>query len=211
MRYDNYKYIYPPRPSNSIPVEDLDFWDNNSLLCQLKFNGSNCSIYTNGSKVITMNRHNQRLTNFQLSDNEIKEIYPGKGEWMMINGEYLNKNKSDENEESFNHKLIIFDIIVLNNDHLIGKTFSERVSMLDDLYGKSSSDKEYLYGVSKNVYRVKSFENGFKELYDKYSSIDMIEGLVMKRKNAKLEMGLREENNNRSQIKCRKVTKNYKF
>jgi len=211
MRYDNYKYIYPPRPSNSIPVEDLDFWDNNSLLCQLKFNGSNCSIYTNGSKVITMNRHNQRLTNFQLSDNEIKEIYSGNGQWMMINGEYLNKNKSDENGESFNHKLIIFDIIVLNNDHLIGKTFSERVSMLDDLYGKSSSDKEYLYGVSKNVYRVKSFENGFKELYDKYSSIDMIEGLVMKRKNAKLEMGLREENNNRSQIKCRKVTKNYKF
>ena len=39
----------------------------------------------------------------------------------------------------------------------------------------------------------------------------MIEGLVMKRRNARLEVGSSEMNNVKSQIKCRKATKNYKY
>ena len=39
----------------------------------------------------------------------------------------------------------------------------------------------------------------------------MLEGLVLKRSNAKLELGTSELNNFRSQIKCRKVTRNYKY
>jgi hypothetical protein len=38
-----------------------------------------------------------------------------------------------------------------------------------------------------------------------------VEGLVLKRKNAKLEVGTSENNNSKSQIKARKPTKNYKF
>jgi hypothetical protein len=41
--------------------------------------------------------------------------------------------------------------------------------------------------------------------------IDMIEGLVLKRKSAKLEIGNTENNNTKSQVKFRKPTKNYKF
>ena len=48
-------------------------------------------------------------------------------------------------------------------------------------------------------------------LYDRLTPIDMIEGLVMKRKSARLEMGNTELNNVKSQIKCRKETKNYKY
>ena len=39
----------------------------------------------------------------------------------------------------------------------------------------------------------------------------MIEGLVMKRKNAKLELGTTENNNAKSMVKARKATKSYKF
>ena len=39
----------------------------------------------------------------------------------------------------------------------------------------------------------------------------MIEGLVLKRSNAKLELGTSELNNTKSQIKIRKSTKNYKY
>jgi hypothetical protein len=39
----------------------------------------------------------------------------------------------------------------------------------------------------------------------------MIEGLVMKRMNAKLELGTSENNNTKSQLKSRKPTKNYKY
>lgn len=210
MKYLSYKYLYPPRPKNAIPDTELDFWDNDSLIAQPKLNGSNCVIFTNGVKTIVMNRHNQRLTNFNLSDNEIKDIYRGDG-WMILNGEYMNKSKSDENGQVFNHKFVIFDILAFNGEYLVGKTFEERINLLDEIYGQVDSEKEYLYKITQNVYRVKSYKTGFKQFYDKYTPIDMIEGVVMKRRTARLELGTSENNNTKSQLKCRKPTKNYKY
>lgn len=209
-KYLNYRYIFPPRPKNAIPDTELSFWDNGSLLAQPKLNGSNCVIFTNGEKTIVMNRHNQRLTNFNISDNEIKDIYRGEG-WMILNGEYMNKSKSDENSQVFNHKFVIFDILGFNGEYLVGKTFEERVILLDEIYGQVDSDKEYLFKVTENVYRVKSYTVDFKNIFDKLTPIDMLEGLVMKRKNARLELGTSENNNTRSQLKCRKATRNYKY
>ena len=210
MKYNNYKYIFPPRPKNAIQSSDLDFWDNNTLLAQPKLNGSNSVIFTNGEKVIVMNRHNGRLTNVQVPMEEILSIYKGKG-WMVLNAEYMNKSKSDEKRQVFNHKFVIFDILVLNGDSLVGKTFEERVVLLDKLYGTNNSDKPYLYGISENIYRVKSYTSNFLDLYNDLVEIDMIEGLVMKRRSARLEAGTSELNNVRSQIKCRKATKNYRY
>ena len=138
-------------------------------------------------------------------------MYRANGSWIVLNGEYMNKNKSDETNKPFNHKFVIFDILAYDGDYLVGKTFEERVQLLDTLYGKVDSEKEYLYKNSENVYRVKSYLNGFKDLFDKLTPIDMIEGLVLKRSNAKLELGTSELNNTKSQIKIRKSTKNYKY
>lgn len=210
-KYTNFKYIYPPRPKNAVSPDDLDFWDNGSLIAQPKLNGSNCVIFTNGEDFYVMNRHKQRLTNFKITKEELSEIYRGDGEWMILNGEYLNKSKNDESGKVFNHKLVIFDILAYNGEYLVGSTFSERVELLDEIYGQIESEKSYLYSISSNVYRVKSYKESFKSLYDSLTPIDMIEGLVMKRGNAKLEAGLTESNNIKSQLKCRKPTLNYKY
>lgn len=210
-KYITYRYIYPPRPKNAISPDDLNFWDNGTLICQPKLNGSNCLIFTNGVKVIVMNRHNQRLTNFQLSDDEVKSLYRGNGGWLILNGEYMNKSKMDETGQPFNHKFVIFDILCYDGDYLVGKTFEERINLLDTLYDKVDSEKDYLYNISTNVYRVKSYRNGFKDFFDKYTPIDMIEGVVLKRANARLEVGASEQNNVKSQLKSRKATKNYKY
>ena len=211
MKYASFRYIYPPRPKNPIPNTELSFWDNGSLIAQPKLNGSNCLIFTNGEKHIAMNRHNGRMTNFQIKDEEIAALYKGTGGWTVLNGEYMNKSKQDETRTAFNHKFVIFDILVDDGDYLVGKTFEERIALLDSMFGQEDSEKDYLYGISENVYRVKSYMNGFNMLYDRLTPIDMIEGLVMKRKSARLEMGNTELNNVKSQIKCRKETKNYKY
>ena len=91
------------------------------------------------------------------------------------------------------------------------KTFEERIQLLDNLYDQVDSEKEYLYKITENIYRVKSYVGDFKSIFDKLTPIDMIEGLVMKRKNAKLELGTSENNNTKSQLKARKPTKNYKY
>lgn len=215
MLYNKYSYIFPPRPKNSIPPKDLDSWDNGTMLGQLKLNGSNSTFYLNSSNIYVSNRHNQILTNFKLEKSEIIDtLYQSVGlkdKFLVINGEYLNKSKMDENNVVFNHKLVIFDILVYNSDHLIGKTFEQRINLMDEVYGQNECEKPYLYQLSENIYRVKTFDCGFKNMFDTYTPIDMIEGVVLKRKNARLEMGLTENNNFKSQVKSRKETKNYKF
>ena len=104
-----------------------------------------------------------------------------------------------------------FDILVHNGTYLLGTSFQDRVNLLDSLFGKNDCEKSYLYSVTENVYRVKSFTSNFKIIFEELSSIDMIEGLVCKRKSGKLEIGNTENNNTKSQIKFRKPTKNYKF
>lgn len=210
-KYTNFKYIYPPRPKNAIPPSDLSFWDNNSLISQPKLNGSNCIIFTNGEDYLPMNRHKGRLSNFRIKKEELASIYRGDGDWMILNGEYMNKSKKDENKKVFNHKFVIFDIIAYKGEHLVGSTFSERVELLDEIYGKKECNKDYLFNVSENVYRTKSYFNNFEKTFNNFIKIDMLEGLVLKRKSAKLEAGITELNNTKTQMKCRKPTKNYKF
>ena len=211
-KYTNYRYIFPPRPRNAIQDSELEFWDNGSLVAQPKLNGSNCVVFTNGEKVMMMNRHSQYLTNVSIAKEEILSLFRGEvGKWMVINGEYLNKSKQDENRLTYNHKFVIFDILTFDGEYLVGDTFEQRIQLLDKLYGQVDSEKDYLYRISQNTYRVKSYYVGFKSLFDKYTPIDLVEGLVLKRKNSKLEISSGTENNWRGQLKSRKPTKNYKY
>ena len=210
IKFDSFHYIYPPRPKNPVPQSELDFWDNGMMIAQPKLNGSNAVIFMNGKDVHFYNRHNQRMTNVQLGKEELLKLYSGEG-WMVINGEYMNKSKSDENGQVFNHKLVIFDILVHNGTYLLGTTFQDRVNLMGNLFGKNDSEKSYLYSVTENIYRVKSYTSNFKEMFEELIKIDMVEGLVMKRKSGKLEIGNTENNNTKSQIKFRKPTKSYRF
>ena len=211
MKYPKYRYIFPPRPKNVVPQSELFSWDNGSMISQPKLNGSNATIYTNGVDVFTMNRHGDRLTRVEIKSEEILSLYKGTGGWSAFNGEYMNKSKYDENKKVFNHKFVIFDILINDGDYLIGKTVEQRIRLLDEMFGQNDSEKEYLYSVSDNIYRVKSYENEFNMLFDNFIKVDMLDGLVLKRKNARLETSGSELNNTKMAIKCRKPTLNYKF
>ena len=211
MNYQYYKYIFPPRPENATKISDCEFYQMNGYFAQPKLNGSNALIFTNGEDYYIMNRHGERLNNFKIKKEELREIYKGDGEWMIINGEYMNKSKLDENGNTFNDKFVIFDILAFEGEHLVRSTFSDRLKLMSDLYDNKNSEKEYLFKISDNIYRVKSYSNQFNDIFNKFIGIDMLEGLVMKRKNAKLEIGNSALNNTKSQLKCRKPTKNYKY
>jgi len=207
IRYESFQYIFPPRPKNPIQSKDLKIWDNDMMVVQPKLNGSNCTIYMDGQNIYVYNRHGQRISNFDIDSKELSNLYRGKG-WMVLNGEYMNKSKSDETGNVFNHKFCIFDILVYDGNYLVGKTFQDRINLLDEFYG---NPENYINPISKNVFRIKSYYSDFEYLYNNFVNIDMVEGLVLKRKSAKLEVGSTENNNIKSQIKIRKPTKNYKY
>lgn len=206
--YTKYKYIYPPRPELKISRDNLEMYDNNMFIAQPKLNGSCCEIYTGDDKIIQKGRHNNTLTLFTLSDNEIKMVFGN--DFNLIVGEYMNKSKKDNNDKLFNHKFVIFDQLVFNGKYLLGSTFKERMDKMLEIY-KPIGETKYLYQLSENIYMVKTFYKNFGKIWDKITKHDMHEGLVLKMKNGRLERGIREKNNHMIQLKCRKETKNYSF
>lgn len=209
MKYDKYSYRYPPRPEKQIPPIVLNDMDEMGVfLAQPKLNGSCMELYTNGEEIIVMNRHKKPL-NHKLNPGELLHLHRGEG-WMMLVGELMNKNKKDETGKHWNHKFVIFDILVYDGDYMIGTTFEERALLLEKLYPKSEL-KLFLSKISDNCFRVISMISHFKNMYDKITIYDMYEGLVLKRRDGKLENGISANNNTRTQLKCRKPTKNYSY
>lgn len=207
--YNKYRYIYPPRPEINLPSSELVKYDNGLWIGQPKLNGSNITIFTNGTELYICNRHNGPLSNVKMTDQEFLSLYRGKG-WFVLNGEYMNKAKINSKNEAFNHKLVIFDVLVYNGIQTIGMSFEERTKLLNNLF-KSSEYDGYINKISDNVYIVKSFYENFDTIYQKIVQIDMYEGWVLKKRASKLKNGLSEKNNTDSQMKFRKPTKNYSY
>ena len=207
--YKKFRYIYPPRPENKVPLENLSEYDNGRHFGQPKLNGSNLTIYTNGVEVFLMNRHKDTLSNIKIDKQVFLDLHRGEG-WMAINGEYMNKNKKDGNGEPFNHKFVIFDILVYNGRQTVGKTFKERKVLLNGLYETETYD-HFIEKINSKVYIVKDFFSKFVSVYTKLIKIDMYEGLVLKLSNSKLKNGVSQKNNTEAQIKVRKETKNYNY
>lgn len=209
MIYKLDKYIYPPRPENTFPRDGMNKFDNGVFMAQPKFDGSCCEIYINPIEWRVMNRHKSLLNGFKINKNEILSITPNKRSNVFV-GEYMNKSKKDDMNLIFNDKFVIFDILVYNDEYLIGKTFIERYNILFENLNKIK-ENSYSYKITDNIYLSKNFHDNFGKIWDDLTKIDMIEGLVLKRKNAGLELGISQKNNTKSQLKCRKPTKNYNY
>lgn len=215
--YNEFKYLYPPRPESSIPPEQLD-QVSEGYIAQPKYNGSCAIVFINGRIDFQLyNRYGSPLTKHQfipytqLNDSD---------RYMVLCGEYLNKNKKGEDGLSFNHKFIIWDILVWQGRYLVGETFKSRLQILSNLFGTNQSlvtgnsliMYEHLQTTHvQSVYVSPSYVNNFKSLYNEVISTELYEGIVLKRSGAKLEIGFKQRNNYTWQFKASKQTKNYAF
>jgi hypothetical protein len=206
------KPLYPPRPKNAVSPNHIYQYEGMGMFAQPKLNGSQGVLYVDKHEMMFMNRHKEIITNVKMSHEEFRSLHSGTGQ-MIICGEYMNKNKKHINSNEFNHKYVLFDILMYNGVHLLGKSFEQRQQILDQIFPKYTNFDGFISKIDRfdNVYRVKNFDNGFTNLYENLVSIDMYEGLVLKKKRAPLEVGIRQDNNHLAQCKVRKPTKNYSF
>jgi len=229
IKYNFFRYIYPPRPENAVDQTTLLDYDNGEYLAQPKLNGDCVEIYTNGVEAKVFNRHKKEFTKLTRGKDHFLRLHretlgkgKGKNKWIVLVGEFMDKGKRNEYGENFNGNFVIFDMIVYDSVQLVGTTFLERVEMLDRIFGKDDllvldDDKgvrkhKFLYTTAVDgIFRVKTFRDCFGALWNDLVLIDMYEGLVLKRASAKLENGISERNNTTGQIKIRKATKNYNF
>lgn len=215
--YTRFQYLFPPRAESAIKLSSLhDFGE--EWIAQPKYNGSCAVLFINGDKDYKIyNRHGEPLTLQQplnyvaLNDSD---------SYMVLCGEYLNKNKIGEGGIPFNHKFIIWDILVWKGKYLIGWTLEERLKLLYDLYGTSRSivtqNKFTMYNhllltAIDSIFLAPSYVKDFTSLYQEIVTTDLYEGLVLKKKEAKLDLGFKEKNNSSWQVKVRKETKSYRF
>lgn len=216
--YNKYSYLYPPRPVQTTKYTELDKYDTGEFIAQPKYNGTCCCVFISKDETIVMNRHKGKITS-KYDHIDFKGMHKGEG-WMVLCGEFLNKNKKGEDGNPFNLKFVIWDILVFDGQYLIGSTLEERLHLIQQLFPCSAMmiDKEKLVSYKhlcctkyQNVYRAPFYQKNFGSLYQSIVDTDLYEGLVLKRKTARLTFGLQEKNNNEWQIKCRKPTKNYDF
>jgi len=212
-RFDSFRYLYPPRPEVAIPAPAIGRYDTGEYIAQPKLNGTCTVLFLDGKvRAEVYNRHREEQSNCRMGVQELGCLHRGQG-WMVLVGEYMNKSKAGGDGLPFNHKLVLFDIMVYEGQLLTGTAFEERLSLLQTLYPPPIGVSEAgLWDTAhKGVYRVQSYYKGFEDIYGNLIRVDMMEGLVIKRRAAKLEPPLRERNNIGWQVKVRKPTKNYHF
>ena len=207
--YTKFRYLYPPRPETKAPVEMIQTLEDMGFIAQPKLNGSCALLFTDGKEVIFWNRHKKAFAKHQMDIDELRSLHRGKG-WMVLVGEYMNKSQKDATGKTFNHKFVLFDIIVFNGKQLVGWTTADRLALMNSLWPFKNHD-EWITQVTSNVFIVNSITSGFEDAWNRITEIGMYEGFVFKKPNAKLETGYREVNNSLWQVKIRKETKNYAY
>lgn len=217
--FTKYKYLYPPRPENRISPDELDKYDTGEYLSQPKYDGACVNVFISNNFLKIMNRHSEAITNPFMEDIDYMKLHKGNG-FMVLSGELLNKNKVGEDGQSFNKKLVLWDILVYQDEYLIGRTTEERLNLLEKLFpcqrmqvGKEGIESyEHLCCTGiKGIYKAPTYTKYFSALYSDLVKTPLYEGVVLKRADAKLNFGFSEKNNHEHLLKCRRETLNYKF
>jgi hypothetical protein len=115
------------------------------------------------------------------------------------------------------HTIMLHDVIIWNGELLTNKTFAERRKILESLFKNRVilmdvvDRKDYNQLKLLNVYPSIQWESGYKKIFDEYTPLEEVEGLVIKKLSAKLQVGLHDSPIVRHMWKVRRPHKNYRF
>jgi len=173
--------FYPPKPT-LITIDQPLFEELNKdprFKAELKYNGDRLILYSMGGKEFEFwNRHGSRFRKYTPSPiliRHLKEFKWPKG-LSVCDGELLHFKIT-----SIKHHVILFDTFVRDGESLKSKPFSERRQVLEEIVNGK---------VLEDAVPSQQWTTGFREVYNENIKREEIEGLVMKRLDAKLILGL---------------------
>jgi len=223
------RYIYPPRPKQgAIPHTELSSHRGKGWKAQLKYNGNRILISVNNGEVEFYNRHNalHKYTPSQEMIDEIKNLLATLGldgaEWNYLDGELLHTK-----HKLFKDTVVIWDILVRDSEWLLNSTYEERYNWLaerigDEPYMLQVNDKQFSIGIkiSDHIFLPVFIEDS-ESLWDLVTEANeaagwkegepLLEGVVLKRANAKLTPGFTENSGDPWQIRCRVSTGRHRY
>lgn len=219
--YDEYRYLWPPRPEGKIPLDMIAFYERRGWVAQVKKNGTLTVIFVRGPEVIFKTRHNaeHKLWTPQAEHFALFQRQPtGSGgvrfpvldlpeKWSVYVAELLHS----KTPHIKNH-LYLFDVLVKGGEDLVGATFNERQAILRSLFpaeGGGRLGARPVRGSNGLLSVATNYFDGFRAVMAGLGAED--EGIVLKNPNAPLRACLTPDANAGWQVKCRKPHKNYSF
>lgn len=207
MRYTEYKYLYPPRPENAVPVNFLQMYERKGWWGQFKKNGTcNVTFVSPEGEITVMTRHNAKHKAWAPTEasNKFFIDLPNLG-WYVFVSELLHSKTPTIKDTHY-----IFDILVADGEHLTGSTFAERMKLLATFIPEGADETDSHYVVNPNVWIAKTLTSNFEEIFKAITNPED-EGLVLKDPNAMLKLGFKKNANVNWMVKSRKNHSNYGF
>jgi ATP-dependent DNA ligase len=211
------RILFPPRPKNRILAGELPVYErSNRWVAQRKFNGQRNPIYISSDKQVQFFNYGAPHANYVPPEQLIREfsalqLEDGKDYW--LDSELLDKKTKDPR---YKDRVILFDVLHVGKHLFGGPTFLERLAILAEIC-RNPTTYESTHGialqVTEHIWLAETFDHAFSERFTEILQYDEIEGLVLKRKDSKLDnIGIRKHEV-AWQIRCRKphAGGNYNF
>ncbi len=215
MRFDSWRYLYPPRPvsAGAVAPNFLGHYEREGWVVQAKLNGT-CNVMAvapDRKTIKAMSRHADAHKLWAPSKHTVAPFakLPGDG-WYVFVAELMH-SKVTGGPRDINY---INDILVADGEYLVGTTFAERQELLLKLFGITDKTKGEIshYVIDAHTWLARPHSSGFAGLFKTLTDADiMYEGIVLKNPRGKLAMCGKEAANTKWLAKCRRGGKNYSY
>ena len=196
--------IFPPRPKGKINPSDLPHYEALGSWCaQRKFNGSRNLIHIDANKNLTVwGRYGEAHKKFVITSAfkieilDSLELKPNTEYW--LDSEVMNKQVNAKNE------IILYDILQEGKYFFQTKTQVERLELLNCICGNPKTSNGIALKISKNLWMAETYYDSFVARFKETLTNPVLEGLVLRKKDSKLDHfgNVYYETNNI--IRCRK-------
>ena len=219
MKYNDGKFIFPPRP-NLYDPDQLEFFESGDWWAQLKLDDTrNLIIMCPDGEVKLFTRHKTAHKAYCKPHPDLiaalNSLPLEKGKYQVFDS-LLMHNKNALVKDT----VVLMDILVYNSDYLYLVDYEDRYDILAKICGKPKSlEKEsglaLALKVNEHLWLAKNYEKDFRKLFEKWGTTfkdgqRIVEGLVFKKKDGKLEYHFNSEKCT-WMYKVRYPKKNYSF
>lgn len=215
MRYDRYRYLYPPRPETAAAPTTLSSYEAQGWWAQAKMNGTNTTLYVPPDrKSFAMGRQGpENRIGWQPGDRwaSFQHSLPGAG-WYVFVGELLHSKGVGVRDT-----LYLFDILVDDGEYLVGATYrqrSHRLAALCKLFAAEPWVEHTHQVIAPGVWLAASHGHSFAKWFAAIRNLPgkpPVEGLVFKDPRARLLLCGTATANAKWQHKCRRATDHLSF
>jgi ATP-dependent DNA ligase len=206
--------LYPPRPKGRIPPTELSRLEQTGKwIVQRKFNGDRNLIHISvAGKISFFSRYGKVHERWKPSDTLIQQVASlnlRKDEEYWLDGELLHlRAKVDGIQDT----VVLYDVLQAGK-YLFGVNQMARLSILKDIcrYPNQFVDRKLALKITDSLWLAEFWESDFLQHFNESKDSEVLEGLVLKKKNSSLDNAGNKPYDVDWQIRCRKSSGNYGF